>query len=53
VPEILMEHFGALGVPLLGGLPIGHGDQQTAIALGVPAVLDADTGTLTVQPVGQ
>ena len=48
-----MEHFGAVGVPLLGGLPVGHGDKQTAIALGVPAVLDADSGTLTVQPVGQ
>jgi muramoyltetrapeptide carboxypeptidase len=53
VPDILMDHFGPLGVPVLGGLPIGHGDQQTAVALGVPAVLDADTGTLTVQPVGK
>lgn len=53
VPEILLDHFGALGIPVLGGLPIGHGDQQTAIALGVPAILDAEASTLTVQPIGQ
>jgi muramoyltetrapeptide carboxypeptidase len=51
VPEILLDHFGELGIPVLGGLPVGHGDQQTAVALGVPAVLDAGTGTLTVQPI--
>jgi len=51
VPAVLAEHFGALGVPVLGGLPIGHGTAQTAVGLGVPAILDADAGTLTVEPV--
>jgi muramoyltetrapeptide carboxypeptidase len=52
VADIMRDHFGALGIPVLGGLPIGHGEQQSAVALGVPAVLDADAGTLTVQPAG-
>jgi muramoyltetrapeptide carboxypeptidase len=51
VAGVLAERLGPLGVPVLGGLPAGHGDQQTAVGLGVPAVLDADAGTLTAQPV--
>lgn len=47
---ILDEHLGALGVPVVHGLPIGHGDHQVAVPLGVPARLDATTGTLTVEP---
>jgi muramoyltetrapeptide carboxypeptidase len=47
--EVLAEHFGER-IPVLGGLPIGHGERQTAVALGVPAVLDATAGTLVVQP---
>jgi len=50
--DVLEERLAPLGVPVLGGLPIGHGDQHFAIGVGVPAVLDADVGTLTVQPVG-
>jgi muramoyltetrapeptide carboxypeptidase len=53
VRQVLAEQLGSLGVPVLGGLPFGHGDQQTAVGLGVPAVLDADSGTLTAQPVGR
>jgi muramoyltetrapeptide carboxypeptidase len=53
VVEVLTERLTPLGVPVLGGLPIGHGDQQVAVGLGVPAVLDATAGTLVVQPVGR
>jgi muramoyltetrapeptide carboxypeptidase len=53
VVEILAERLGPLGVPVLGGLPVGHGDQQVAVGLGVPAVLDATAGTLVVDPVGR
>jgi muramoyltetrapeptide carboxypeptidase len=52
VEQVLTEQLGSLGVPVLGGLPVGHGDQQTALGLGVPAVLDATSGRLTAQPVG-
>jgi muramoyltetrapeptide carboxypeptidase len=53
VSQVLSEQLGVLGVPVLGGLPIGHGPEQVAVGLGVPAVLDADRGTLTIQPVGR
>ncbi|MDH0749209.1 LD-carboxypeptidase [Pseudomonas sp. GD03842] len=49
-PEVLMERLGSLGIPLLGGLSIGHGDRNLAVALGSQATLDADAGTLTVSP---
>jgi muramoyltetrapeptide carboxypeptidase len=35
---------------VLGGLPIGHGVGQVTVPVGVPAVLDADAGTLTAEP---
>ncbi|MFC4072632.1 S66 peptidase family protein [Actinoplanes subglobosus] len=48
--EVLAEHLNDLGVPVLSGLPIGHGRAQIAVPLGTPALLDATAGTLTVQP---
>ena len=51
-PEVLddlRERLGALGVPVLGGLPTGVGAGRVAIPVGAPAVLDADAGTLTVE----
>lgn len=50
VSEMLMDRLGDLGVPVLGGLPIGHGDGQLTMPLGVPATLDVDAGTLTAEP---
>jgi muramoyltetrapeptide carboxypeptidase len=53
--EVLTDHLDRLGVPVLGGLPIGHGGtdgagrpDQVCVPLGPEAVLDADAGTLTV-----
>jgi muramoyltetrapeptide carboxypeptidase len=48
--RVLAEHLNDLGIPVLANLPIGHGPTQVAVPLGVPAHLDADTGTLTAQP---
>ncbi|NUT33270.1 MAG: LD-carboxypeptidase [Hamadaea sp.] len=53
VEDVLEEHLASLGIPIVGGLPIGHGDQQIAVGLGVSAILDAATGTLTVEAVGR
>jgi muramoyltetrapeptide carboxypeptidase len=50
VVDVLLDRLGDLGVPVLGGLPIGHGAGQLTVPLGVPAVLDVDAGTLTVEP---
>jgi muramoyltetrapeptide carboxypeptidase len=46
--DVLIERLGDLGVPVLGGLSIGHGDRNIAVSLGTYARLDADSGTLTV-----
>jgi muramoyltetrapeptide carboxypeptidase len=45
IVDVLQEHLGALGVPILGGLPIGHGRDQLTVPVGVPATL---TTTLTI-----
>ncbi|CAM3109374.1 LD-carboxypeptidase [Pseudomonas floridensis] len=46
--HVLAERLGQLGIPVLGGLPVGHGDLNQAVPLGTQAVLDADAGTLLV-----
>ncbi|MER7167466.1 LD-carboxypeptidase [Micromonospora sp. NPDC000207] len=50
VADVLAERLGDLGVPVLGGLPVGHGHGQLTVPLGTPATLDASAGTLTVAP---
>ncbi|MEU5940381.1 LD-carboxypeptidase [Micromonospora sp. NPDC047548] len=50
IVDVLAERLGDLGVPVLGGLPVGHGQGQLTVPLGTPATLDATTGTLTVSP---
>ncbi|MFE7134090.1 LD-carboxypeptidase [Streptomyces sp. NPDC057638] len=48
VREILLDRLGPLGVPVVEELGFGHGDTNLTVPLGVPAVLDADAGTLTL-----
>jgi muramoyltetrapeptide carboxypeptidase len=50
VAEVLADRLGDLGVPVLGGLPVGHGVGQLTVPVGVEATLDSVTGTLTVAP---
>lgn len=46
--EVVQNILGALDVPVLSGLVIGHTDDQLTLPLGVMAELDADAGTLTI-----
>jgi len=46
--EILREHLDSWGVPVLGGLSIGHGRDPWSVPLGTIATLDADSGTLDI-----
>lgn len=48
VRAVLDDRLGPLGVPTAYDAPIGHGDTNLALPLGLPATLDADAGTLTV-----
>ena len=44
-----LDRLGDLGVPVLGGLPIGHGKDQLSVPIGTPAILDVAARTLTVE----
>lgn len=48
--DVLRDQLGELGVPVLGGLPIGHGPSPRTIPLGTLATLDTASGTLTIEP---
>lgn len=47
--EVLMDRLGSLGVPVLGGLKVGHDVDPRVVPLGTEAVLDTGAGTLTVE----
>ena len=46
--EVLLDRLGGLGIPVLYGLPLGHGASLATIPLGVDATVDADALTLTI-----
>ncbi|WP_129786285.1 S66 peptidase family protein [Promicromonospora panici] len=50
VLDVLHDRLDSLGVPILAGLPLGHLENPVSVPLGVECVLDADAGTLTVDP---
>lgn len=46
---LLLDRLGGLGVPVLEELGFGHCDSTITVPLGLPAVLDADARTLTIE----
>ncbi|HEU0238155.1 MAG TPA: LD-carboxypeptidase [Micromonosporaceae bacterium] len=50
IVDVLLDRLGDLGVPMLGGLPVGHGRDQLSVPVGVPATLDVGAGILTATP---
>lgn len=48
--DIFKDQFAPLGVPVLGGLPIGHGPCPATVPLGTMATLDTTTRSLTIEP---
>ena len=49
VDEVMRDRLGDLGIPIVSGLPFGHDGANATLPVGVPAVLDANAGTLTVE----
>lgn len=49
VRAVLLDRLGTLGVPVLEEFGFGHGESALTMPLGVPATLDADARTLTLQ----
>jgi muramoyltetrapeptide carboxypeptidase len=46
--EVIRERLAPLGVPVVGGFQVGHGDEQLTVPLGAPATLDPATARLTI-----
>jgi muramoyltetrapeptide carboxypeptidase len=46
--KVLEDRLGGLGIPVLYGLPLGHGESLATLPLGVDATVDADALTLTI-----
>ncbi|HYO40491.1 MAG TPA: DUF4031 domain-containing protein [Nocardioidaceae bacterium] len=49
VRQLLTDRLVPLAVPTLSGAPFGHEPRNLAFPYGVPAVLDADAGTLVLR----
>jgi muramoyltetrapeptide carboxypeptidase len=49
--DIVEEVLAPLGLPLIFGLPVGHGKHHATVPLGALATLDADAGTLVVEEI--
>jgi muramoyltetrapeptide carboxypeptidase len=48
--DVLRKNLSSLGIPVLGGLPIGHGPHPPTVPLGTMATIDTTARTLTVDP---
>jgi muramoyltetrapeptide carboxypeptidase len=46
--DILGDNLTKLGVPIIGGLPFGHGERPLSVSVGSAAGFDIKTGLLTV-----
>lgn len=48
--EAMMDRLAPLGVPVLGGLKVGHGADPRVLPLGTKAKLNTYRGTLEIEP---
>ena len=48
VEALIKERLGDLPLPVMIGLPVGHGEVNTALPIGVKAILDTRRKTLTL-----
>ena len=48
VETVLAERLGGLRVPVLAGVPFGHGTRNDPLVFGQPATLDANEGRLII-----
>ncbi|MFJ9901371.1 hypothetical protein ACIRVK_00435 [Streptomyces sp. NPDC101152] len=49
IRDVLHDRLVGLGIPVLGDLPAGHGNNPPTIPLGTQATIDTATGTLSVR----
>jgi muramoyltetrapeptide carboxypeptidase len=48
VERVLLDHLTRLGVPVVAGLPIGHGLRNDPVVLGLSARVEASSGSASV-----
>lgn len=48
VDELLLDAVAGLDIPVVSGFPIGHGEQNLTLPMGLPAVLDTKHMTLAL-----
>lgn len=49
VNSLLYERLGELPIPVVTGLPIGHGGENISLPLGLPALLDTERMVLEIE----
>jgi len=47
--NLLEERLRALAIPVVTGLPVGHGVENRALPLGIPAVVDTERMVLAIE----
>ena len=46
----VLDCLGELGVPILAGLPVGHGVRNQPLPLGLPSLIDTERAALVINP---
>jgi muramoyltetrapeptide carboxypeptidase len=49
VNSLVQERLGGLPVPVVTGLPVGHGGENISLPLGLPALLDTERMVLEIE----
>jgi muramoyltetrapeptide carboxypeptidase len=49
INSLLEERLGGLNIPVVTGLPVGHGAENISLPLGIPALLDTERMLLKVE----
>lgn len=49
IEAIFEERLSGLKIPIISGLPVGHGEENISLPLGLPALLDTDNMVLKIK----
>ncbi len=49
INSVLQERLGSLSIPVVTGLPVGHGNENISLPLGLPAVIDTERMVLEIE----
>ena len=52
IHRILADTLSDMDIPIVGGLPVGHGLKNTTLPIGLPVLLDTDRMRLSIMESG-